>query len=278
MHFLKSIPEYVAGSLGGRSLGYQTRGTNSINRGQPFPVVGSVSVGQKGVDLEYSSVDDNRDGIPDRLTSGIRGNRNRGQNIRVINQGQTGFETTPAQVVRVVNPTPVVSVQPSVVRLTSQIQPETPSKIVRVVNPTPVQPQPTVVRLTSPPRTVIQPSRGSGFQMIKPNRQRQPQLVQSVVRNPFVNRFSNQQFVTTNPMVSGGRFNQVFGGFNTNSGRDSFGRLVVRGNNRPSFIPSVQTIIVDDDDDDDFDFDDINDFDDDDDMFIINSSAFGFGR
>lgn len=263
----------MAGSLAGRSLGYQTRETSSVNRGQPFPL--AVSVGQKAVDFDYSSVDDNRDGIPDRLTSGIRGNRNRGQNVvRLTPQSQTTFDT-PSTVVRVVNPTPVVNVQPSVVRLTTQ--PETPSKIVRVVNPTPVQQQPTVVRLTSPPRTtsVVQPTRGSSFQMIKPTRQRQPQVVQSVVRNPFVNRFSNQQFVTRNQIQSSARFNPLFSGMSTNSGRDSFGRLVVRGN-RPSFVPSVQTIIVDDDDD--FDFDDINDFDDDDDLIFVDSSGFSFGR
>lgn len=269
-----TLLEYVAGSINGRTLGYQARGTAIpvTDRAKAFPVVASNSLAQKGLDYQYSSVDEDGDGFPDRLNP-VRGNRNKGQSIvRLTSQAATAFDT-PSQVVRVVNPTPAVNIEPTVVRVATPVQTEAPQQSVRVVDPTPVvsQQPATVVRVTSQKaKSVIQPVRATGFQVIKQSRQRQPQLVQSVVRSPFFGRFGGQQFVTRTPVVSTSRLNPFIG----TGVRDSFGRLIVRSNQQSSFNPSIQTIIVDDDDFDDLD--DINDFDDDDDdTFIVDSASFG---
>ncbi len=263
--------------MAGQSLGYQARGTAIpvVDRTQRFPVMpATVSIEQKAVDYSYSSVDEDGNGFPDKISTGIFNNRNKGQVVRVTSQAQTSFGN-PSTILRVVNdqfnPAPVIS-KPSVVRVPSTVQ--NPSKIVRVVNPNQVSTQQQVVRLTNPnKKTVIQPTRQvAGYQVIKQTR-RKPQYVQvgqSVIRSPYYSNYGQQQFVTRSPIVSSGRLDQFLGGLNTV--RDKYGRLVVRGN-RPttSFAPTYQTVVVNDDLDDVFD--DLDDLDDD--TFVVDSASFG---
>lgn len=343
---LPNIIEYVAGSIAGRSLGYQARGSaipvgTRGHTAQTFPVLsGPVSLAQKAVDYEYLSVDDDADGFPDRLT-------NQGQNVvRLTSQAQTTLNRPSSSILRVVSPAPAVVTEPTVVRL--PVNTGTTSNIVRVVNPAAVsntqqtivrlpiqgEPQPNIVRVNSgqvathqkqsnivrvvnpvsnqqqststrfevPTSTqasivrvvnpvtqptavrvapqkntkissVVQPARlsSSGYQVITPNRQRQSQLIQQVVRSPYYSSYGGQQFVTRNPVYSSSQFNPFLSGIRTSGGssRDSFGRLTGKGSHQlTNFSPSFQTIVVDDDD---FDFDDLNDFDDDD-TFVVNSS------
>lgn len=265
--------------MAGQSLGYQARGTAIpvVDRTQRFPVMpAAVSIEQKAVDYAYSSVDEDGDGFPDKISTGISGNRNKGQVVRVTSQAQTSFGN-PSTILRVVNDqfnqaAPVIS-QPSVVRVPSTVQ--NPSKIVRVVNPNKVATQQQIVRLTNPnKKTVIQPTRQvAGYQVVKQTR-RKPQYVQvgqSIIRSPYYTNYGQQQFVTRSPVVSSGRLDQFLGGLNTV--RDKYGRLVVRGNKpATSFAPTYQTVVVNDDLDDVFD--DLDNLDDDD-TFVVDSASFG---
>lgn len=57
------IAEYESGkaATGGKSLGFQATGALA-----PFPIiVGEPTAEQKALDFEYSSVDEDEDGIPD---------------------------------------------------------------------------------------------------------------------------------------------------------------------------------------------------------------------
>lgn len=307
----------MAGSTNGQALGYQARGTAipETNRAQQFPVIypSAVSVDQKFQDYEYSSVDDDRDGFPDNVFDGSLGTRNVvKQNIVRLtgNQAQTSpilrAVVNPAKgsvqpsvvrlatssqspsVVRVVNP--VRNTQQSVIRLASGAQTSygTPSNSVRFVNPAQVSNQQQIVRLNTPKKkTVIQPARlaaAGGYEVV---RQRQPQFVQvgqSVLRSPYYSNYGGgQRFVSRLPVRSSGRLNPFFGGVAaTNVGRDSFGNLMIRDNNKPTatFSPasSVQTVFIDSDD-----FDDLNEFDDDfddddqDDAFVAGRSPVFIG-
>lgn len=295
--------EYVAGSTNGQSLGYQVRGTSisETNRAKEFPIMypSVSSVDQRNRDYAYLSVDDDRDGFPDSIFDGSLGIRDKGQPniVRVTTaSAQTSLEN-PSQILRVVNPGKVSSQQPSVVRLSpsSQTSFSNPSNAVqrpsvvrvtssdqssyketsnnvRLVNPATISNQQQVVRLTSPKKTVIQPTRVSGgnYQVIKQNRQRQPKVVSAVSRNPYYSNYGAQRFVSRPSVSSSGRMNSLLSGKATTV-RDNFGRWIVRGNNN-KFVPSIPTVIIDDDDLDDFD-DDLDDIFDDDDTFLIDASS-----
>ncbi|XP_057366907.1 uncharacterized protein LOC130687741 [Daphnia carinata] len=298
--------EYVAGSTNGQSLGYQVRGTSlpEANRAKEFPIMypSASSVDQRNRDYAYLSVDDDRDGFPDSIFDGSLGVRDKGQPniVRVTTAPvQTSLEN-PSSILRVVKPGKVSSQQPSVVRLgpssqTSFTNPsnagQRPSVVrvtssdqssyretsnnVRLVNPATISNQKQVVRLTSPKKTVIQPTRVSGgnYQVIKQNRQRQPKVVSTASSNPFYPNYGVQRFVSRPPAFSNVRINPLLSGQATTV-RDNFGRWIVRGNSN-KFVPSIPTVFIDDDD-----LDDLNDFDDDfddifddDDTFLVDSSS-----
>ncbi|KAI9557622.1 hypothetical protein GHT06_017450 [Daphnia sinensis] len=297
--------EYVAGSTNGQSLGYQVRGTSlpEANRAKVFPTMypSVSSVDQRNRDYAYMSVDDDRDGFPDSIFDGSLGVRDKGQPniVRVTTAPvQTPLEN-PSPILRVVKPGKVSSQQPSVVRISSSSQTsftnpsdavQRPSVVrltssdqssyketsnnVRLVNPATLSNQQQVVRLTSPKKTaIVQPTRVSGgnYQVIKQNRQRQPKVVTAVARDPYYSNYGTQRFVSRPSVLSSARINPLLSGQATTV-RDNFGRWIVRGNNK--FVPSIQTVIIDDDDLDDLnDFDDLDDIFDDDDTFLIGSSS-----
>lgn len=176
---------------------------------------------------------------------------------RLTSSDQISSEN-PSELVQFVNPERVTEQEASAVRLTSSDQeaPENPSSTVRFVGPTQRQ----VVRLTAPRKKIaFQPTRASndGYQVIMQERQRQPQSVQLDSRPSY---YSGQRFVPRPSPQPSGRLNPFLSGRAT-SVRDNYGRWIVRGNNKHArFVPSVQTVFIDDDDLDDFDYD----FDDDD--------------
>uniref|UniRef100_A0A0P5RLM4 Uncharacterized protein n=1 Tax=Daphnia magna TaxID=35525 RepID=A0A0P5RLM4_9CRUS len=176
---------------------------------------------------------------------------------RLTSSDQISSEN-PSELVQFVNPERVTEQEASAVRLTSSDQeaPENPSSTVRFVGPTQRQ----VVRLTAPKKKIaFQPTRASndGYQVIMQERQRQPQSVQLDSRPSY---YSGQRFVPRPSPQPSGRLNPFLSGRAT-SVRDNYGRWIVRGNNKQArFVPSVQTVFIDDDDLDDFDYD----FDDDD--------------
>ena len=200
--------EYVAGSVAGQPLGYQARGTAIpvVDRTQRFPIMpAAVPVEQKVVDYAYSSVDDDRDGFPDRLTTGILGDRNKGQVVRVTSQAQTSFQN-PSNILSVINPAavPAAISQPSIVRLPSSAQ--NPASVLGVINPAAVPAaisQPSVVRLTSPSR---KPSR---VRVVNPISNQQQVVSLTSPETNTLRSFHNSLCIVFQPIRQVGGFQMI---------------------------------------------------------------------
>ena len=138
--------DYVAGAVGGQAVGFQSRTSQLPEQAGPLLPVVRNTPGQRALDFEYSSTDEDRDGFPD----------NTGGQIRTVVVPQQQTETVrlaPAStptVVRVVEaPAAVAPQQTEVVRLAQVSVPTRQVEVIRNTVPTYVLQQPAVSAVRS---------------------------------------------------------------------------------------------------------------------------------